>query len=465
MTDSSLETLKECLQSLSTKTQPKTWQNALDTIGREADHFQQILKAGKFPIYGATTRVGHRDHEQLAPEEIQEFQKDFLTSHVIGSSPWYPSAVSRCIGYAKMYSFAAGGSGISRELYLATARTVLTDMFKPKIPQSCTYSCGDVIPGAHWTQALLDCFPDYTLRAGEVMALLNGSFIHVGYTISLIEPLEKLGRLLIETTRLNNKIVKANRVNFSAPCKQHSRRIVQYIFDGLEFSCDGYSHQDPISIRSTPQIIETFVEANRLLYGQLNHHLKTPSNNPLFSLDLKHPISQASFLAPSLSIKTEGVIESILFALWASVNRTQYLLSGQVSTIPRDGANDESALQFIQYPKLMMSILEQCRQTCGRRIFAAGAQTSNGIEDLWTYGVNTAAQLDYLCKEGARLLATELYVLDQCNRLFNQQSQLPGGDWSVTKEANDCHSFIDTTLSSAWHSDSEALLSRTLMNL
>ena len=147
------------------------------------------------------------------------------------------------------------------------------------------------------------------------MALLNGSFVHVGYTVSLLKPLEKLGELLIEATRLNNKIVNANRVNFSTPYKQHSQAIVQYIFEDIGSSCKDYSHQDPISVRATPQIVETFVEASRLLYSQLDYHLKSPSNNPLFNLDSDYPLSQASFLAPSLSLKTESVIESILFAL------------------------------------------------------------------------------------------------------------------------------------------------------
>ena len=136
-----------------------------------------------------------------------------------------------------------------------------------------------------------------------------------------------------------------------------------------------------------------------------------------------------------------------------------------MSIIPRDGANDESALQFIQYPKLMMSILERCRQTCGRRIFAAGAQTSNGIEDLWTYGANTSAQLDYLCKEGANLLAIELYVLRQCDRLFNRQSELSSSEWLDIDRGEDCHAFAGRILDSESHSDAKRFLSQTLLHL
>lgn len=408
---------------MSTHTAPKKWETALPTIKVESAHFQAILAAGKVPIYGATTLVGHRDHEQLTPAQIQAFQTDFLASHAIGAAPWYSSRVARCIGYAKLYALAAGGSGISAGLYQAVMSSVLDPAFMPQVPQGCSYSCGDVIPGAHWAQALLNHQPGYRPGAGEVMALLNGSFVHVGYTLALVEPLEQLGTLLIETTRLNNQLVRANQVNFAAPCKPHSQSIVRSIAAGVDTDYADYSRQDPVSVRATPQIIETLVEAGRSLYQQLDYQLRCPSNNPLFSLEVDYPLSQASFLAPSLSIKTEAMIEAILFALWASVSRTQYLLSGQIATIPADGANAQNALPFIQFPKLMMSLLERCRQTAGRRIFAAGAQTSNGTEDLWTYGVNTTAQLQTLCTEGCQLLAIELFVLIKCGNLFGSQPQ------------------------------------------
>jgi histidine ammonia-lyase len=413
-TMSYVSTLQQCLNAISTHTAPPVWASALPIIQAESAQFQAILAAGKVPIYGATTRVGHRDHERLSAAEVQAFQAEFLASHAIGDAPWYGDRIARCIGYAKLYALAAGGSGISSELYQRAIATVLDPDFAPQVPQRCSYSCGDVIPGAHWAQALLNHPPQYPPAAGEVMALLNGSFVHVGYTLGILAPLEQLGTLLIEATRLNNQLVQANRVNFAAPCRWHAQAIVQSIAESLGTDYADYRRQDPVSVRATPQIIETFVEAGRSLYQQLDYQLRSPSGNPLFSLEVDYPLSQASFLAPSLSLKTEAMIEAILFALWASVSRTQYLLSGQVAAIAADGANAQSASPLIQFPKLMMSILERCRQLAGRRIFAAGAQTSNGTEDLWTYGVNTTEQLHTLCEEGAQLLAIELFVLVKC---------------------------------------------------
>ncbi len=416
---SDLTTLRACLHAVKNLAVPSCWQAAVPTIHAEREHFEQILAAGHAPIYGANTRVGHRDLEVLTPDEIQAFHRDFLKSHTLGSAPWYTDHIVRHISYAKMYALCSGGSGISQALYEAIAASVINPAFVPKVPRGCTYSCGDVIPGAHWAKALLTVRPDYQPAAGEVMALINGSFVHVGYTLALIEPLSHLGALLIETTRLNNRLVSANRVNFATPHQPYMKELLSYVAAGSGTQLTDYSCQDPISVRATPQILETFVDGMRSLCHQLDYQLRSPSNNPLFNLNIDYPLSQASFLAPSLSIKTAAMIEAILFALWASVNRTQYLLSGQIQGIPQDASNPQNALQFIQMPKLMMSNLERCRQRFGRRIFAAGAQTSHGIEDLWTYGVNTTEQLEILCQEGSKLLAIELYVGVKCTQLFD----------------------------------------------
>ncbi len=439
--------LQQYLQAIHNHSAPASWQAALPTLAAEANQFEKILTTGNVPIYGATTRVGHRDQEPLNAPQLETFHQDLLASHTLGSAPWYREAIARHIGYAKMYAFAAGGSGISVALYQRVAASLVDPAFAPKVPQGCTYSCGDVIPGAHWAQALLAHNTQYRPRAGEVMALLNGSFVHVGYSLALLEPLRQFGALLIETTRLNNYLVGANRVNFSAPCQPHSQGIIQHIAETLGGATYAdYNRQDPVSIRATPQIIEAWVEAGRSLCQQLDYQLRSPSNNPLFSLDIDYPLSQASFLAPSLSIKTEAVIEAILFALWASVNRTQYLLSGQVAAIPQDGANAQSALQFIQYPKLMMSHLERCRQTYGRRVFAAGAQTSNGIEDLWTYGVDTTAQLEGLCAAGTRILTMELWVLLKAAQLFGATVSVDFEIWAAMAQAATPQSAMDSLL-------------------
>ena len=419
----SLMVLQQCLKHLEKISAPESWQRALPQIRAEASQFKNILRLNEVPIYGGNTRVGHRDLESLGPEEVQSFQQDLLSSHTLGSKPWYSERTARAIGYAKMYALAAGGTGISEDLFQKVAISTTNPDFRPLIPQFCTYSCGDVIPGAHWAKALLAQHPAYCPGAGEVMALLNGSFVHVGYLLSLVRRLVQLGTLLIETTRINNQVVRANRTNFDAPIQGFARPIVEYLANEIGTTYADYRRQDPISVRATPQIIESFVDTVRSLHAQIDYHLQVPSSNPLFTTDINYPLSQASFLAPALSIKSAAVIEAILFALWASVNRTQYLLSGQIEQIPQDGANSQSALQFIQYPKLMMSMLERCRHVCGRRVFAAGAQTSNGVEDLWTHGVEVAAQLDHLCQAGEQLLITELYVLVKTVLLFKLENQ------------------------------------------
>jgi histidine ammonia-lyase len=59
---------------------------------------------------------------------------------------------------------------------------------------------------------------------------------------------------------------------------------------------------------------------------------------------------------------------------------------------------------------MMMAITEKCRIANGRRPFASGGATSGGIEDLWTFGTETIAQLESLIEDFLRIHAIELGI-------------------------------------------------------
>ena len=48
MSDLPLDTLRECLHSISVKSQPLTWQNPMAAVEREADHSQKSSRLDNF---------------------------------------------------------------------------------------------------------------------------------------------------------------------------------------------------------------------------------------------------------------------------------------------------------------------------------------------------------------------------------------------------------------------------------
>lgn len=448
-----MKLLQECLESIKLNSCPKTWTKVDNILELENSHFRKILNSTSARVYGANSRVGHRDNEivDIDKENLLTLNHDLLKSHILGSSPWYSEYTAKCISYAKIYTLASGGSGISLELYNILLKCMKDPSFKPQIPQNCTYSSGDVIPGAHWVSTVLEYAKinfSYADSSGDVMALMNGAYVHIGYSLSIIKDLHYVWSLFIETTRLNNRLVGANKSNFylfsnESSSQDSSLEAVLYISEYVKSNYSDYLKQDPISVRSSSQLVRTLIFSIRSFCEEIDLLLGQPSGNPLFSLNVDYPLSQSSFLAPSLSIKTEGVIEAILFAMWASIGRTKHLLSGDIDSIPCDAANQKSQLQFIQYPKLMQSILEKCRQNYGRRVFASGGETSKGIEDLWTYGVNTTSQLEELCFEFCKILSIELYVLVKVMEIFELGRYEYDEVWNFVAQKSDLVDIVE----------------------
>lgn len=425
--------LAECLGHVSKRTEPPVWAASAERIAREHRHLQVLVREPGVRVYGANTLVGHRDGETVA--DPAAMTAEILRTHCLASPPWHDRHTARCIGYAKLYSWAAGLSGVSPTLFDGVRKLVTQEHFHPKVPLGASYSCGDVIPASHWARSVLDELHregSHVAEPGEAMALINGIFVHVGQAVAMVAKLEQASALAVETALLFHSAARANPSNlyFVATAERAwTSNAVRYVADRAGRPFVAADTQDPVSLRAVPQVLETWGNAVGSFLDEVSYLLFKPSCNPFVDEWHSFPISQASFLAPTLAVRTSAVIEAALFLMWAVLGWTNHLLSGRVPGIPRDGSKASSPLGLIQCPKLMAAICEKARMDHGRRLFAAGSGTSYGIEDLWTNGVFTLMQL-----EGA---------LDDLERLFCL------GIWAVSRLADD--------FDLAWMADSELL--------
>lgn len=431
-----MKVLEDYLRAVATRSQPDLWRECTTRLEADHQHLQGLLQDGSVAIYGANTLTGHRDGERVTAADLTSFQNNLLHTHAIAETPDHDDYTARCITYAKLHSWAAGHSGVSPELFRSLSELAGREDFHPGVPTGCSYSSGDVIPAAHWARAVLQALKQsrhYEPGPGEVMALINGCFVHTGYAASLVPRLRKAWALFLEVTALSNSVSQANPSNLhfgadSGP--PWARQAVAYLRTGAVRPGTGAGTQDPVSMRAVPQVLETLCDAVDGYLLELEKVLSRPSGNPLFDETVDYPLSQASFLAPVLSVRTGALLESLLFAMWSIQGRTSHLLSGKVKGVPQDAASEASALGLIQYPKLMMATLEEARLKYGRRTFASGSQTSYGVEDLWSSGVMVARQLDGILDDFMYLCGIELYIQLYVDRGFDtglaSRSELPG---------------------------------------
>lgn len=412
-TGKTLSNLLECAR----KSRCPDYENAISSVLEpEYRHLEQLLASEEVPIYGANTLTGHRDGLQISPQQQKSLQQSILSSHVIGGAPFLSDYAARCITQARLASWAAGGSGVSPDLFRDVSKAVSDPAFRPRIPARDSYSSGDVIPASHWLQDLLGylgCDLGPLAGGGDIMASINGHFVQSGYALSLIPAVRHTYALFLENTALQLVLAKANGSNLY----QRWPPPDPWLSDALSYLRQSVGKpalvlvQDPVSLRASPQLLRQWTLHAREWLSEVEQCLGEGAGNPLFDQAHDFGLSQGSFLAPVLSSRTEAVIETLLFSLWAVVGRTHHLLSGRVDSVPRDAATSATDLGLIQYPKLMMATMERARARFGRRLFSSGSQTSYGIEDLWSGGLEALGQLDELLQESQRLLLTETRVL------------------------------------------------------
>lgn len=408
---------KEVLDQVKLKEIPFNWFFVEDLLERDYQKKESLSRSGK-KIYGVNTLVGHEDKHSLDVTQIESFQEELLWNHRLGSTPYYSEFEARCIGYVKAHSITLGGTAVSNELFNYIKKAVIDQDFDPQIPMHASYSCGDVIPAAHWATDLLEYIrgkydSEFSLKSKEGLSLINGNFIKLGIAISKIEKILATQKAFVSNSK---NILEIGKIDTSNLTKLYAINNADSIIEAVEelgmFQGIEQTTQPPVSIRSLPQMVSAFKDTTNDYLQSIDLFLERRSDNPLIFDDA---ISQASFLSPQLTLTTGKLIEMLLSTMWIIESRIQYLLSGEIPHIPMNAKKSKTDLGLIQIPKLSKALLEEARSCLGTRTFVSGSSTSYGIEDFWDYGLRELNKLDWALNYTIHLMAIEKYVLDYCS--------------------------------------------------
>ncbi|MCA1053846.1 aromatic amino acid lyase [Rossellomorea aquimaris] len=420
------QTLHQLLTHIENSEIPEDWVKSVKLLEKEYNQIKHVINRPNPPrIYGLNTLVGHLDDQDLSHDSLISFQNELINNHSIGINEFYDPFIVRCINYAKVQSISMGGTGISPDLFKRIIH-LLEEGFIPRVPRLSSYSCGDVIPGAHWASEVLcnlNLRKKYTLKPKEGLSLINGNFVHIGYSVAISSQMLKLFKRIILNSFKVIALSKSNPSNFKFIVNQTSNPYLRETFKTMmKFSNQQkgiYNVQDPVSVRSIPQMIEALLNGLSQWKQSIEVQLNQSSDNPLFDRKDEAFYSQSSFLALDVSLQASKLIETILMVCWNIERRIHYLLSGRINNIPQNGASEDEHLGFIQLPKLVTAMVEEVRMKVGRRTFASGSSTSYGIEDFWSYGVINNNQLEELIKTTNKILEIEENLIDKLNDKFN----------------------------------------------
>lgn len=364
----------------------------LKTVEAERTALERWVGAGN-RAYGTTTFLGHRD-SQLRNDANEEA---LLEAHLVPGGNPATSQQVRAISVVKAAQLAAGGTGISPSTFQDVLSIAADPSFRPRVPLSPTYSSGDVIPAAWWAKELLGN-RQTILRAGDTIALLNGSFIHVGLALELN------GRLANLIGHAELALTSARKLGGAKPIPPHAA-------DSPRSSA---GLQDPVAIRASTDVVVCAKSALAATDAVTARTASRPSGNPLIMGD--SVVEQSSFLALELATSQVALAEALGFLAVVIYRTIEWLCSGP-GGLPPDLASPDT-MGMVQYPKAAAAELGHARLDLTSAGSSMSASTSAGIEDLWTHGTTTTLRMGRATEAMGRMLSlleATLAAANQCS--------------------------------------------------
>lgn len=305
-------TIEELITALETSIPLDKWKQAYCDIEEKRSMVDNFLVNGGH-AYGFSTLFGHLDNNPMRKED----QDILVESHTIGTPQEYPPKLTRAISTIKMCQLSQGESGVSPHTYNEILSLYDRDI-KANLDLDASYGSGDVVPSAWWLKSL---FPEKNfIYPGDVMALINGSFIPVGILLFYRKKIHTIFKSSIELVRKSSKTVSNSSV------------------------------QLPVSLRDISPLSHLIDSVLHDIDTQIERSSSFSSGNPIFHFDKEEvkPLSNSSFLNFDLSLSLRKLSECI--NILSSYLRSSTLYSSSYAESVAHNAQEKT--HFIQHPKV-----------------------------------------------------------------------------------------------------------------
>lgn len=321
------------------------WIAKTEKISEERTKVLDFIDKGGH-AYGFSTFLGHFDHHSSTVED----SKLIFNAHLVGNPKELPPRLSRLITAAKLCQLSSGGSGISADSYKKILGS-LDDSVAISVPEFSSYGSGDVVPGAWWTAGIFG--RDTEFKKGDLISLINGNFISVGFSMyAYFQLKETMENLLNQTYDFRNDI--------------------------LHFQSKSQNTQLPVSLRDLKPVEHRIGKSLASLEESINQSLNRPSANPMFKAEKSfHAESNSSFLNFDLSISIKEGMETLKIASSYTISSLRYWTVFWEKCIE----DPHETVQLIQPPKIAKSMLDNLTILTGGSLSYIQSE-SDYIEDI-----------------------------------------------------------------------------------
>jgi histidine ammonia-lyase len=306
-------------------------------IAKIVESYRQAWEAGKAAPseYGVTTGFGEFKDKPIAPDDLEQLQRNVLLSHSVGVgnnsdqddlSNYFDAEVVRAALATRLNAFLKGHSGVRRRL-VDVVEAMLNKGVIPLVPlRGSVGASGDLCPLSHLFVVLLGVGRFYVAERRQAGLPVLHEAIKLpsllGFNAEEVKPSFKEGLALVnganfsaamlalgvhDAERLVNSADGAASLTMEALCgctraldaKVHeerghpgqieSARRMRHLLEASTLVERAGAVQDAYSLRCAPQVHGASRDAIRYVRTVAEHEINAATDNPLFFPDTEEP--------------------------------------------------------------------------------------------------------------------------------------------------------------------------------
>jgi len=442
---------------------------AEEVIARAVDNYRRAWAAGEpAPTeYGVTTGFGEFKDKPIAPDDLEQLQRNLLLSHSVGvGDELFSAEVIRAVLATRLNAFLQGHSGVRRTMIDVIERMLNRGVI-PLVPlQGSVGASGDLCPLSHTFATLLGAgrfttTSDPTIRDArelpqilgldaeeikptfkEGLALVNGVNFSAAMLALGVYDAERLADLCDDAAALTLEALcgctraldaKVHEARGHAGQIRSAARMREAV-DGSHLVERAGAVQDPYSLRCAPQVHGASRSAIGYARGVAEREINAATDNPLFFPDGSEPFdlrfrdnwppayrgdtrlaySAGNFHGQPIALAADFL--SIALAELANISerRTAMLLDGNHNrNLPqnlttRPGVN--SGLMIAQYTAA--SLVSE-NKVLAHPASVDSIPTAANAEDHVSMSTHAARKMGTILANARQVLAIELMVAAQ----------------------------------------------------
>ena len=410
---------------------------ARGAVERARELVERHVAAGDV-VYGLTTGFGKLKSVAIAPEKLEELQRNLVLSHCCGLGAPMPREEVRIAQVLRIHGLARGHSGVRLEL-LDTLLRLFNAGLVPEVPRKGSVGAsGDLAPLAHMAATLLgfgyvelggrrmraaEALAELgeepvVLQAKEGLALINGTEVMKAVGVVVRERAAQLSRSADAILALSIEALFGSERPFDAriaalkndPGHDATAANVRACLEGSQVlashaDCDRV--QDPYSLRCAPIVHGAFKNSLEHASEVLAREINAVTDNPVLFPDTGDVVSAGLFHGQPIAMALDYLALGLTTLANISERRVEQLVNPDLSGLPAFLARDPGLHSGLMIAQVAAAALASENKVLVHPASADTIPTSANQEDHVSMGVTAARKAREILENAERVLAIE----------------------------------------------------------